>query len=89
LQELMNYGLSEMFRVVKPKSLVFMKCQDYVSSGKLWPGVFLSLKHAYSLGFVLFDRFEHVSGVKAQPPGRRQVHARRNHSTLLVFQKRA
>lgn len=87
LQDLIDEGLVEMHRVVRPGGIVLVKCQDYVSSGKLWPGTHYTLQFAESAGFTLVDRLEHISGVRPQPPGRRQVHARRNLSTLFVLQK--
>lgn len=88
LQELIDNGLTEMHRICRPDGLVFVKCQDYVSSGKLWPGSHLTLTHALELDFELVDRLEHVKAAPGpQPPGRRQVHARRNVSTLFVLRK--
>jgi hypothetical protein len=45
LQQLINAGLSEAARVVKPRGIVLCKCQDYVSSGRLWIGTHL---HAHA-----------------------------------------
>jgi tRNA G10 N-methylase Trm11 len=87
LQELINEGLTEMHRVTKARGYVLVKCQDYISSGRLWLGTHHTLTHGLSLGLSLVDRFEKLSAVRPQPPGRRQVHARRNLSTLFVFQK--
>lgn len=87
LQALINAGLYEAHRVVRPRGVVLLKCQDYVSSGRLWLGTHYTIVEALNLGFDVWDRFEHVSGVRPQPPGRRQVHARRNLSTLFVLKK--
>lgn len=87
LQRLINDGLTEVMRVVKPKGYIACKSQDYVSSGKLWIGTHWTLSHAVNIGLTCVDRFEHIAGVRPQPPGRRQVHARRNLSTLFIFQK--
>lgn len=87
LQKLMDHGLTEMVRVTRPGGLILMKCQDYVSSGKLWPGTYWSQEWARVLQLELVDRFEHIGGARPQPPNRRQVHARRNLSTLFVFRK--
>jgi tRNA G10 N-methylase Trm11 len=87
LQLLINAGLSEMMRVVKPRGIILVKCQDYVSSGKLYPGTFNTQYWAGIIGLELVDRFEHIGNPRPQPPGRRQVHARRNLSTLFVFRK--
>lgn len=89
LQTLINDGLTELYRVCAPSGTVFFKCQDYISSGKFWPGTHHSLTHALSLGFTLLDRFEHYSLTpRPQPPGRRQRHARRNLSTLFVLEEK-
>lgn len=85
LQLLINAGLSECMRVTN--NYVFVKCQDYISSGKLWLGTHWTLTHALSIGLECVDRLEHITSPRPQPPGRRQVHARRNLSTMFVFQK--
>ena len=85
IQNDMNAGLSELARVVRPAGYILMKCMDYISSGKLWLGVYRTTTHALSLGLEVVDRLEHVHAPGPQPKGRPQVHARRNHSTLLVF----
>lgn len=94
LQELINGGLSEAWRVVKPEGIVLAKCQDYVSSGKLWIGTHHTLAHAIAVGFEPIDRLEMVQArPRPQPLNRhngeptRQVHARRNLSTLLVLRR--
>lgn len=83
-------GLAECVRIVKPGRFILTKCQDYVSSGKLFPGTHHTLAYALDvLGLELVDRFEHVAkSPRPQPPGRRQVHARRNLSTLFVLRRR-
>ena len=85
IQADMNAGLSELARVVRPGGYILMKCMDYISSGKLWLGVHKTIEHALSIGLEVVDRLEHVHAPGPQPKGRPQVHARRNHSTLLVF----
>ena len=87
VQDDINAGLAECYRVVKKGGIVLVKCQDYVSSGKLFPGTHHTLTHAYALGFQLVDRFEHLSGPRPQPERDRQVHARRNLSTLLILRR--
>jgi hypothetical protein len=87
LQCMINEGLSEAARVVKPRGHIIVKCQDYVSSGKLWIGTHHTLQHGVAIGLTCVDKLEHLAGIRPQPPNRRQVHARRNLSTLFVFQK--
>lgn len=87
LQGLINDGLTEMYRLVHPGGIVLVKVMDYVSSGKLFEGTFFTRLHAGELGFKTFDRFEYIGTPGPQPPGRRQVHARNNVSTLFVFRK--
>lgn len=86
LQDLINDGLTEMYRVVKPTGIVLTKCKDYVSSGHLWLGSHWTLCHALDLGFELVDRLEHIGrpGPQSQT---RQVHARRNLSTLFILRR--
>lgn len=88
LQDVIDAGLREVARVVRRRGLVLCKCQDYVSSGRLWLGTYLTTRAALEAGLTVVDRMEHLSrSARPQPPGRRQVHARRNLSTLLVLRK--
>ncbi len=88
--ELDNYigaGLAECARVVKPHGVVLVKAMDYVWSGRYHPATHHLMVRAFGLGLEIIDRFEMVGQVRPQPGGRRQVHARRNLSTLSVFRK--
>ena len=76
-------GTSEALRVAR--RYVLVKCQDQISSSKYHPQTFLVWERARSHGAELVDLL-HVVGGRAQPPGRRQVHASRNYSSLLVFE---
>jgi tRNA G10 N-methylase Trm11 len=87
LQAMINEGMGECARVLRCGGYLLVKCCDYVSSGKLWLGTHHTLTHALSLGLECVDRFEYVGTPRPQPSGRRQVHARRNLSTLLVLRK--
>ena len=87
LQRYIDAGTSECARVLKPGGVLLVKCKDYISSGKLWLGASRTLAHAVGLGLEAIDRLEHVGRPGPQPPGRRQVHARRNLSTLFVLRK--
>lgn len=80
-------GFSEACRIVKPQGYVMVKCMDYISSGKLQPVTQWTITAAEEMyKMKLVDRFEHVGhpGPQSQT---RQVHARRNLSTLLMFKK--
>lgn len=78
LQQMINDGLTEMMRLVKPSTrrtmtddrpngIVLVKCQNYIWSGRLWLGAHLTLVHALELGFWVEDVFTHVGNVRAQP----------------------
>lgn len=89
VQQQINAGLLECFRVVKKGGIVLVKCQSYVSSGKVWPGTFLTWEFATAMaGFRLEDHLIHVSGPRPQPEDRGpQKHSRRNQSDLLVLRR--
>lgn len=76
-------GLDEALRVARRRVLV--KCQDQIASGRLWQQTVMVANRAVELGAVVVDVL-HVAGMRAQPSGRRQLHARRNYSTLLVLE---
>lgn len=82
--ELIRDGITEAARIVKPGGLVLVKCQDQVSSGRVRWQTIEFVAHADTVGLRLVDML-HLHGARPQPPGRRQVHARRNYSTLLVL----
>lgn len=94
LQALINDGLAEMHRLVKPRGIVITKAQDYISSGELWSGTYFTEQFARSIGYKVVEKFIHVrkSG-GPQPKNRtrkdgsrsRQVHARHNASIMFVF----
>jgi hypothetical protein len=92
-QLLLNAGLEECIRVVENRGLVLVKCMDYISGGNFFPGTHYTLTHAFTQGCRIVDRLEHLGTPGPQPTTnldgspRRQVHARRNLSTLFVFQK--
>lgn len=84
--ELMRDGLADCARVARRTLLV--KCQDQVCSGQVRWQTLAMIDAAEVRGFDLVDML-HMLGGRPQPAGRRQVHARRNYSTLLVFQRKA
>lgn len=84
--QLMLDGLDECARVLAPGGVLLVKCQDQVNSGRVrWQTDLMSARAA-ALELEKVDAF-HMLGGRPQPAGRRQVHARRNHSTLLVFRR--
>lgn len=99
LQVIINDGLTEMARLVRPArtknegGIVLAKCQNYIWSGQLWEGAELTREHARTIGFVVVDRMEMLVRPGPQPTvnrdgsPRRQVHARRNLSTLFVLRR--
>ena len=79
---LIRAGIGEAARVAR--RVVLVKCQDQVCSGRVRWQTREFADHAESLGCRLVDQL-HLGGMREQPAGRRQVHARRNYSTLLVL----
>jgi hypothetical protein len=83
---LIKDGMKECVRVLAPKGMLLLKCQDQVCSGQVRWQTFEFSEWGQHLGLALVDMF-HLVGSRPQPPNRRQVHARRNYSSLLVFSK--
>jgi hypothetical protein len=81
---LIRDGLTECARLAD--QYIILKCQDQVVSGNVVWQTRIFTDHAERLGFKLVDML-HVRGYRAQPPGRRQLHARRDYSTALVFER--
>jgi hypothetical protein len=86
-QRMIEDGMDDITRVLRPGGYLLIKCMDYISSGKFFDATFRTHLHAAALDLIPVDRFEHIGDPRPQPGGRSQVHARRNLSTLLVFQK--
>lgn len=87
---LMIDGVLQCKRVLKPGGVLLVKCQDQVSSGEVRWQTFMFhdlLVGAQPRNFDLIDML-HLQGHRPQPGGRRQIHARRNYSTLMVFRKK-
>jgi hypothetical protein len=88
VQDDINAGLAECYRVVKKGGIVLVKSQSYVSSGNVFPGLFYTWLAAELLGFKLMDHLIHVSGPRPQPEDRgAQQHSRRNQSDLLILRR--
>ncbi len=84
---LMQCGFIDAERVLAPKGHLLVKCQNQVCSGRVRWQVDIFGHIALLLGMEKVDQFEFLTNPRQQPEGRRQLHARRNHSTLLVFRK--
>jgi hypothetical protein len=86
---LCEQGALECWRVLKPGGYLLWKCMDQVCSGKVrWQTYeFTNFMVRGGLFCELVDRFDFLMTPRTQPVGRRQVHAARNYSTLLVFKK--
>lgn len=84
-------GLDECTRVLKPGGHLLVKCQDQVVSGRVvWQAIkFVNWVEGSGREEIRLVDMLHLPGVRKQPPGRRQVHAHSNYSTLLVFQRGA
>jgi hypothetical protein len=86
-------GFAECVRVLRSGGTIIYKSQDYIESGRYQPVTHWVVVDAPERGLEYVDRLEHVFGVRPQPTKnpdgspRRQVHARRNCSTMLVFRK--
>jgi hypothetical protein len=83
---LIRRGVEECARVVCVGGLVMVKCQDQVSSGAVRWQRFDVHDAAETWGMRLIDMFDMLGG-RPQPAGRKQVHARRNSSTLMIFRR--
>lgn len=82
--QLIRDGLTEAARIVRAGGYVLLKCQDQVSSGKVQWQTVEFINHAAGVSLVLEDMLFFPS-YRAQPSGTRQLHARRNYSTMLVL----
>ncbi len=82
--DLLIAGTTEGARVAK--TMLLVKCQDQVVSGKKRWQTRVLTETAEAAGFGLLDAL-HFEGGRPQPEGRRQVHARQNYSTLLILKR--
>lgn len=68
MQRMIDDGLDELARVLRPGGLVLVKCADYVSSGKLFLGSHLTWLHSHLTGWKVLDRFDMIGSARPQPP---------------------
>ncbi len=86
--ELIRRGMTECARVLKPAGFLLLKCMDQVASGKVqWQTLEFSTYGVDVLDLTLEDSLLMLTNPRKQPAGRKQVHARRNYSTMLIFRK--
>lgn len=83
---LIRDGITDAARVLRFGGHLLLKCQDQVCSGRVRWQTDEFTGHAESIGLRKVDRFD-LASYRPQPSGRRQLHARRNYSTLLAFVK--
>lgn len=84
---LITRGCAEALRLAD--RFVLIKCQDQVVSGRVYWQTLEIIETMRARSPFKPNRLRdmlHVQGYRPQPPGRRQVHARRDYSTLLVFE---
>ncbi|MEW5988444.1 MAG: DNA methyltransferase [Chloroflexota bacterium] len=78
----------EAYRVLRPKGVLIVKCQDEVSAGKQHLTHVEIINEYESVGFYTKDLFIVVRTNNASVSRlKKQVHARKNHSYFLVFVK--
>lgn len=79
---------AEAHRVLKPRGVYIVKCQDEVSANRQWLTHVEIINYYEKLGFYAKDIFIVVRQNKAGIARlKKQVHARKNHSYFLVFLK--
>lgn len=89
LDALIRAGIAEAKRVLRPRTgRLLVKCMDYVNGGEYRTGRHNVVAAALELGMTQVDEFVHHSGTGPQPPRDRQLHSRRSHSFLCVFENR-
>lgn len=85
VMEDIRLGAIECYRVCRRHLLV--KCMDQVEGGKMRWQTDMVTRAIEELGGRKVDRFDIPTAGRPQPGGRRQLTARKKHSTLLVFRK--
>ncbi|HVX57780.1 MAG TPA: DNA methyltransferase, partial [Candidatus Saccharimonadales bacterium] len=77
----------EAHRVLKPKGVYIVKCQDEVSANRQWLTHVEIINHYEKIGFYAKDIFVTMRLNASVSRLKKQVHARKNHSYFLVFVK--
>lgn len=83
---LIRASVTECSRVVAKGGHLLVKCMDQVVSGKVVWQTDTVTRTAWDAGLKKVDRFDFLNNPRVQPH-ERQLHARRNYSSLLIFQK--
>ncbi len=84
--KLIMHGVEECIRVTRKGGYLLVKCQDQVVSGKVVWQTDMITNIAMAEGMTKVDRLDFLTNPRPQPHTR-QVHARRNYSSLLIFKK--
>jgi methylase of polypeptide subunit release factors len=87
--ELYREGMAEAAHVLKPGGQLWVKCKDEIESGiQRWSHLEI-YAIAMALGFLVRDLFVLIPTSRtSERRWQRQIHARKNHSYLLVLKKR-
>jgi hypothetical protein len=80
-------GICEAARIVKTGGLVWVKCQDEVCSGLQWWTHIEVYNEARKVGLYARDLFVLHQKNRPTVQHKRQLHARKNHSYLWIFEK--
>lgn len=87
-EEIIEPGLDEAARIVKPGGTILVKTMDYISSGKYQPAAHWTREYAESIGLTEVCTFLMVKAKGGpQPQHARQVHPRNNWSMLVVLRR--
>lgn len=88
IMELYEAGMYEAHRVLRTGGRLLVKCKDEVESGvQRWSHVRI-LEIGHEVGFASRDLFVLLPSSRTTPNRwKRQIHARKNHSFLWVFEK--
>lgn len=87
LEVLIAEGMTEASRVLKPRGRLFVKCTDYINGGRFCQERHMVVTTAHFCDLEQVDEFVHYSGTGPGKNDRRQLHSRRSHSFLCIFQK--
>jgi len=83
-------GGQEAYRVLKQSGILILKCQDEVSANRQWLTHVEIINEYERIGFYVRDLFVVVRNNRPIITRlKKQVHARKNHSYFIVFQKTA